>query len=130
MSDSTPESAAPPTVTFATVQDRALDLLKNPVVLAGGTVILGIVLARLTAGKQLRENAARSLSDLIKTKATAAFFPDAAPVPEPSPPPSPTPPPAADPWIAAGKQILDSVAPNLASQLKKRLAEILPNQHN
>ncbi len=130
MSDPATASAAPPPVTFATVQDRALDLLKNPVVLAGGTVILGIVLARLTAGKQLRENAARSLGDLIKTKATAAFFPNAAPVAEPIPPPVSSPPPSADPWIAAGKQILDSVAPNLATQLKKRLAEILPNQHN
>jgi hypothetical protein len=130
----TPKPTPAENVTFAQLQTRALELFKNPAVLAGGAIVLGIVVARLTAGQKLRETAVRKVADLVKDKAAATFFPNASVPPVTSPPP---PAPAAAtsstptvPWMTAGRQILDTLAPNLGEQLKKRLAEILPNPHN
>lgn len=127
-----PPTALPTeSVSFAQLQTRAVELLKNPAVLAGGAIVLGIVVARLTAGQKLRETAVRKVADLVKDKAAATFFPNA-----PTPAAVTTPAPAAEPvapttpWLVAGKQLLDALAPNLGEQLKKRLAEVLPNPHN
>ncbi len=133
MSESPPlppaDAPGKPAVSLDDLQAKALDLLKNPVVLAGGALVVGLLLARFTAGQKLRQTALRGMAELFKTTAFNTLFKDAAAAPPPAPPTPPPPAPEA-PWMAAGKQLLDAVAPNLAEQLKKKLADILPNQHN
>jgi hypothetical protein len=133
-----PETTPPqkPGVTLESLQHKALELMKNPVVAAGGTVLVGLVIARVAAGSKLRQVAFKAVTDYLKVKTVSTILqptpPQVAPtVGEPAANPVT---PAADPHSLAGlgqlgKQLLEKAAPQLMELAKNKLAQIFPNQH-
>lgn len=129
-----PEATAAPTPpaskgSFEALQEKAVELMKNPIVVAGGAVIIGLVVARIAAGSKLRQVAVQALADFIKVKTVSTLMPQPAPV-EPPPAAAPVPEPAApaNPLSQLGKQLLDSLGPQLGDLAKKKLAEFFPNK--
>ena len=127
--------AAPETarkVTFDSLQAKAVEFLKNPVVLAGSAVVVGLVVARVAGGSKLRGLAVNAITEFLKVKAVSKFVQPAEPPVEPVTPPTPTPTTSGTPAAVAtllGKKILEAVGPQLGELAKKKLAQLFPNQH-
>lgn len=123
--DPTPE--VPGKVTFDSLQAKAVELLKNPVVLAGGAVVVGLVVARIAGGSKLRGLAVNAVTEFLKVKAVSKFVQPAEPAPPPPAPDAPVNPTAVATQL--GKKILEAVGPQLGELAKKKLAQLFPNQH-
>lgn len=139
-----PAPAVPERVTLHQLQEKALDLFKNPVVMAGGALVVGLAMARISGASKLRQAAFKITTDLVKGKAIASLLSPLLGGSEPPPPavPSveepvaaPVPPPVSSPrpaggvdLIQAGKSLLQSLAPHLGELAKKKLAQVFPNQ--
>lgn len=131
-STSTESTATPPTL--ESLQEKALELLRNPAVKAGGAILVSLLIARLAAGSKLRNGAVQVLRNLLTTKIlTSLVTPPhgSAEVPPPAaaPPPQQPPPPAGTSQTEAtfaqlGRQIFEAVAPQLGEVAKKKLAEV------
>lgn len=154
-SSASPENS-PPTetpaagerVTFHLLQEKALELLKNPVVMAGGALVIGVAMARLSGGSKLKQVAFRLTTDLVKGKAIASLLSpilgstetsssppsEAIPPADASVPPAaaqtvtPVPPAASADLLQAGKSLMQALAPQLGELAKKKLAQLFPNQ--
>lgn len=112
---------------FEALQAKAAELMKNPIVVAGGAMIIGLVVARIAAGSKLRQVAVHALADFIKVKTVSTLIPPPPVVAEAQPAPEPAAP--ANPLSQLGKQLLDSLGPQLGDLAKKKLAEFFPNKH-
>ncbi len=106
--------------TVAQVIKALQELLKNPVVVAGGALIIGVIIARLTGNSSLRNRGTSWVVDLLRERVFGQTPPAAAPPPPPPPPPPPQP---------SGPDLLrvltEKLGPHLGDSLKKRLAELL-----
>jgi hypothetical protein len=135
MTESSPPSRDPATPTgkhptLESLQDKVMELLKNPAVQAGGAVIVGLLIARMAAGSKLRKGAAQLLGNLLATKVISALtMPETHPA-EPVVQSAATPPPpaASQPnqvLLNLGRQVFDALAPQIGEVAKKKLAEVL-----
>ncbi len=116
--------------TLEALQEKVMELLKNPAVQAGGAVIVGLLIARMAAGSKLRKGAAQLLGNLLATKVISALtMPETHPVePVIQPAPAPPPPAASQPnqvLFNLGRQVFDALAPQIGEVAKKKLAEVL-----
>ena len=119
-------------ITFDSLQTKAVELLKNPVVLAGGAVVVGLVVARIAGGSKLRGLAVNAVTEFLKVKAVSKFVQPAEAPTQPVTPPPPAPAATVNPSTVAtqlGKKILEAVGPQLGELAKKKLAQLFPNQH-
>ena len=115
--------------TLESLQEKLLELFKNPAVQAGGAVIVGLLIARMAAGSKLRKGAAQLLGNLVASRVVSAITSPETPPVEPIAQPTPTPLPATNPpnqvLLILGRQLFDSLAPQIGQVAKKKLAEVL-----
>jgi hypothetical protein len=114
---------------FSTEQllKAAQELLKNPLVLAGGAALAGFLISRLAGNRALRDKGVALVVELLRNK-----FGNAVPTP-PTPAPAPeSPKPKGFPEsILSGdlprvlKEKVAPILPVIGDSLKKRLAEML-----
>lgn len=115
---------------FESLQLKALDLLKNPLVAAGGALVVGLLIARMTGENKMRQSVLATLTGLLKDRQIPPnYFTPTDPQPQEEHVEDAAPQePKYEELGQLGRKLLAAVAPQIEQFAKKKLEEFFPSK--